>query len=67
MIDAKDTRTALEYLWAEMVVLAEEGNDIVVDEQRDSGVTAARHIARIASDLATLSRAAEVLARLRIA
>lgn len=60
-----ERRSALELVWERMVVLAEEGNDIVVSEQRDADTTAARHIAEIASDLGILSRAAEVLARLR--
>lgn len=57
-------RAALEHVWQTMVALAEEANDIVVSEQREADTTAARHVGEIASDLAALSRAAEVLARL---
>jgi hypothetical protein len=56
---------ALERVWQAMVMLAEEANDIVVNEQREADATAARHLTEIASDLVALSRAAEVLARLR--
>lgn len=64
MSAASGPRAALERVWETMVVLAEEANDIAVNEQREADTTAARHIGEIASDLAALSRAAEVLARL---
>jgi hypothetical protein len=64
MSSSTEIRSALELVWERMVVLAEEGNDLVVSEQRRADATAARHIAEIASDLGALSRAAEVLARL---
>ncbi len=59
-------RIALEALWACMVEIAEETNDIVVDAQRDAGADTADAIARGASDLAALARAAEALASLSI-
>lgn len=62
---AEEARGALERVWETMVLLAEESNEIVVDEQRGADAVAARHIAELASDLSTLARAAEVLARLR--
>lgn len=65
MTPPEEMRGALELVWERMVALAEEGNDLVVSEQRDADTTAARHIAEIASDLCVLSRAAEVLAKLR--
>lgn len=65
MIADDEERGALEHIWEAMVILAEEGNDLVVNEQREPDTTAARHIGEIASDLVALSRAAEVLARLR--
>lgn len=64
MSSSTEIRSALELVWEQMVVLAEEGNDLVVSEQRQADATAARHIGEIASDLGALSRAAEVLARL---
>jgi 2-keto-3-deoxy-L-rhamnonate aldolase RhmA len=48
-----------------MIALAEAGNDIVVLDHRHAESDAARQIAAIASDLAALSYAAEVLARLQ--
>lgn len=65
MNPAEEMHSALELVWERMVALAEEGNDLVVSEQRDPDSTTARHIAEIASDLCALSRAAEVLAKLR--
>lgn len=64
MSSSTETRSALELVWERMVALAEEGLDLVVNEQRQADATAARRIAEIASDLAALSRAAEVLAKL---
>ncbi|MCC6786961.1 MAG: hypothetical protein IT547_03905 [Hyphomonadaceae bacterium] len=64
MSSSTEIRSALELVWERMGVLVEEGNDLVVNEQRQANATAARHIAEIASDLGTLSRAAEVLAKL---
>lgn len=62
---ADDAAIALAGVWQTMVVLAESGNDMVVDHQRLAPAGRAGQIASIASDLSTLSRAAEVLARLR--
>jgi len=62
---AEDAAVALAGVWQTMVVLAESGNDMVVDHQRSAPGSDASRIASIASDLFTLSRAAEVLARLR--
>jgi hypothetical protein len=62
---AEEAKAALARVWETMVVLAEAGNDMVVDEQRLAPARGARQIAEIASDLSVLSRAAEVLARLR--
>ncbi|MES1158836.1 MAG: hypothetical protein ABUL42_02970 [Terricaulis silvestris] len=62
---AEEAKAALACVWETMVVLAETGNDMVVDEQRLAPARGARQIAEIASDLSVLSRAAEVLARLR--
>lgn len=62
---ADEAGAALAYVWETMVVLAEAGNDMVVDEQRLAPARGARQIAEIAADLSALSRAAEVLAKLR--
>lgn len=62
---AEDAAIALAGVWQTMVVLAESGNDMVVNQQRLAPASDAGRIASIASDLSTLSRAAEVLARLR--
>lgn len=62
---AEEAKAALASVWATMVVLAEAGNDMVVNEQRLAPARVARQIAEIASDLSVLSRAAEVLAKLR--
>jgi hypothetical protein len=63
---AEEAGVALARVWETMVVLVEAGNEMVVHEQRRAPVAGARQIAEIASDLAVLSRAAEVLARLRL-
>jgi hypothetical protein len=60
---ADEATAALASVWETMVVLAEAGNDMVVDEQRHARASGARAIAEIASDLSVLSRAAEVLAK----
>ena len=62
---AEEASAALARVWGMMVVLAEAGNDMVVDEQRLAPERGAQQIAEIASGLSVLSRAAEVLARLR--
>jgi hypothetical protein len=62
---ANEAGAALACVWETMVVLAEAGNDMVVDEQRLAPARGARQIAEIAADLSALSRAAEVLAKLR--
>lgn len=62
---ADEARAAPARVWATMVVLAEAGNDVVVNKQPLAPARGANDIAEIASDLAVLSRAAEVLARLR--
>ena len=62
---ADEAAAALTAVWNAMVVLAEAGNDQVVGQQRKAKARAAARIAQIASDLSALSRAAEVLARLR--
>lgn len=62
---AEESSAALARVWDAMVVLAEAGNDMVVDTQRLAPADSAHQIGSIASDLATLARAAEVLARLR--
>ena len=62
---AYEAGAALACVWETMVVLAEAGNDMVVDEQRLAPARGACQIAEIASDLSVLSGAAEVLARLR--
>ena len=62
---AEEASAALARVWEAMVVLAEDGNDLVVDTQRLAPTDSAHRIGDIASDLATLARAAEVLARLR--
>ena len=62
---AEEASVALARVWETMVVLAEAGNDMVVDAQRLAPANGAGQIVEVASDLATLARAAEVLARLR--
>ena len=62
---AEEARAALPTVWEAMIALAEAGNDLVVLDHRHAEGEAARQIANIASDLSTLSRAAEVLARLQ--
>lgn len=62
---AEEAGRALAHVWETMVVLAEAGNDMVVDQQRLAATSSAGEIAEIAADLSSLSRAAEVLARLR--
>lgn len=62
---AEEAGMALAHVWGTMVALAEAGNDMVVDQQRLAPADGAGEIAEIAADLSTLSRAAEVLARLR--
>ncbi|MDX2276663.1 MAG: hypothetical protein NW206_14525 [Hyphomonadaceae bacterium] len=62
---AEEAAAALTRVWETMVVLAEAGNDMVVDEHRLTPARGTRQIAEIASDLSVLSRAAEVLAKLR--
>lgn len=61
----EEATAALARVWQTMVVLAEAGNEMVVDKQRPAPARGARQIAEIASDLSVLSRAAEVLAKLR--
>lgn len=61
--DMERWNAALEHIWEAMVVLAEEGNDLVVNAQRDPDAAIARHLSEIASDLAALACAAEVLAK----
>lgn len=62
---AEEAGMALAHVWETMVVLAEAGNDTVVDQQRLAPANGADKIAEIAADLSVLSRAAEVLAKLR--
>lgn len=62
---AEEAGMALAHVWETMVVLAEAGNDMVVDQQRLAPARGAGKIAEIAADLSALSRAAEVLAKLR--
>ncbi len=62
---AAEASAALAHVWETMVVLAEAGNDMVVNQQRLAPAVGAGEIAEIAADLASLSRAAEVLAKLR--
>ncbi|MFZ2029275.1 MAG: hypothetical protein WAU68_03115 [Vitreimonas sp.] len=62
---AEEAGAALARVWETMVVLAEAGNDMVVNEQRLTSESGAQQVAEIAADLLALSRAAEVLARLR--
>jgi hypothetical protein len=62
---ADEASAALVRVWETMVVLAEAGHDMVVDTQRLAPADGASRIAEVASDLAMLARAAEVLARLR--
>ena len=62
---AEEAKAALAHVWETMVVLAEAGNDMVVDEQRLAPARGARQIAEIAADLSTLAHAAVVLAKLR--
>lgn len=62
---AGEAGMALAHVWETMVVLAEVGNDVVVDQQRLAPANGAAEIAKIAADLSALSRAAEVLAKLR--
>lgn len=62
---SEEAGMALAHVWETMVVLAEVGNDMVVDQQRLAPANVAGEIAKIAADLSTLSRAAEVLAKLR--
>lgn len=62
---ADEAGAALTRVWETMVVLAETGNDMVVDEQRLAPSRGARQVAEIAADLSTLARAAAVLAKLR--
>ena len=62
---AEEAGMALAHVWETMVVLAEAGNDMVVDQQRLAPANGAGEIAEIAANLSVLSRAAEVLAKLR--
>lgn len=62
---AEEAGMALARVWETIVVLAEAGNDMVVDQQRLAPAKGAGEIAEIAADLSALSRAAEVLAKLR--
>lgn len=62
---AEEASAALARVWETMVVLAEAGNDMIIDTQRLAPADGVGQIAQIASDLATLARAAEVLVRLR--
>jgi len=62
---AEEAGMALAHVWDTMVVLAEAGNDMVVDQQRLAPANGAGAIAEIAADLFALSRAAEVLEKLR--
>ena len=62
---ADEAAAALPAVWNAMVSLAEAGNDKVVWSQRKAKRRDAAGITQIASDLSTLARAAEVLARLR--
>jgi len=62
---ADEASAALAAVWQTMVVLAEAGNDMVVNHQRLAPPSGADEIAEIATDLSTLSRAAEVLVRMR--
>lgn len=62
---AEEAGMALAHVWETMVLLAEAGNDMVVGQQRLAPANGAGEIAKIAADLSALSRAAEVLAKLR--
>ena len=62
---AQEADMALAHVWETMVVLAEAGNDMVVAQQRLAPASGAGEITDIAADLSALSRAAEVLAKLR--
>jgi hypothetical protein len=56
-------RVALEAVWTRMVELVEDGHDVVVMEQVSATAGAAKRIAAIATDLATLAKAADALGR----
>lgn len=63
MVRSGTAQTALDAVWARMVELAEAGHDLVVLTQASADAAKAKHIALMASDVATLAKAAEVLAR----
>lgn len=63
MAHSPTAQAALEAVWAQMIELAEAGNDLVVLSQVNADASSAHRIASIAEDLATLAKCAHVLAR----
>jgi hypothetical protein len=62
MMARETAQAATEALWAAMVELAEAGNDRTVAAQAGASSAEARRIAALATDLAAIARAAEVIA-----
>lgn len=63
MARSATAQAALEALWAQMIELAEAGNDAIVLGQANPSIADSARIAALASDLASLAQAAATLAR----